>query len=179
LAETGSRTFFAADEFYLKAKIPLPDDSFYEDYYQLENGVGMTTLLAHEFTQALETTPPAPTRRRITLATGTAAAPLLSDLAAKAMEHFPGLTAEVVAIVNHFFGESITVAGLVTGGDLIAQLRGRDVGDELLIPATMLRRDGDVFLDDVTLETVAEALGVPVTPVGGDGFALLEALVGS
>jgi putative radical SAM enzyme (TIGR03279 family) len=177
LAETGSRTFFAADEFYLKARHPLPDDSFYEDYYQLENGVGMTTLLAHEFAQALETTPPAPTRRRVTLATGTAAAPLLSDLAAKAMERFPGLTVEVVAIVNHFFGESITVAGLVTGGDLIAQLRGRDLGEELLIPATMLRRDGDVFLDDVTLEAVAEALGVPVTPVGGDGFVLLAALL--
>jgi NifB/MoaA-like Fe-S oxidoreductase len=93
------------------------------------------------------------------------------------MERFPGLHAEVVAIVNHFFGESITVAGLVTGGDLIAQLRGKDLGEELLIPATMLRRDGDVFLDDVTVEAVAEALGVTVTPVGGDGFALLAALL--
>jgi putative radical SAM enzyme (TIGR03279 family) len=177
LAETGNRTFFAADEFYLKAKIPLPADSFYEDYYQLENGVGMTTLLAHEFEQALELTPPAPIRRRVTLATGTAAAPLMKHLAAKAMGRFPGLSVEVAAIENHFFGESITVAGLVTGGDLIAQLRGRDLGDEVLFPAAMLRRDGDKFLDDVAVEDVAEALSVPVTPVEVDGFALLAALL--
>jgi putative radical SAM enzyme (TIGR03279 family) len=179
LAGTGNRTFFAADEFYLKAKVPLPADSFYEEYYQLENGVGMTTLLAHEFAQALETMPPAPTRRRVTLATGTAAAPLMKDLAAKAMERFPGLAVEVVAIENRFFGESITVAGLVTGGDLIAQLRERDLGEEVLFPATMLRHDGDKFLDDVTVEAVAEALGVPVTPVEVEGVDLLETMLRS
>lgn len=178
MAATGSRAIYAADEFYLRAGRPLPNDEYYEEYYQLENGVGMVTLLEHEFRQAIALELPRQVNRHVTIATGTAAAPLLQSLAMRAMETFPGLAAEVASIENRFFGETITVAGLVTGGDLIEQLRGKDLGDELLFPATMLRRDGDLFLDDVFPVQVEEALGIPARSVDVDGFALLEALLG-
>lgn len=116
--------------------------------------------------------------RRVALATGQAAFPLLAELVAAAQEQCPALIAQVYAVRNDFFGESITVAGLLTGQDLIAQLKGKPLGEKLLIPAVMLRREGDLFLDDLSPADAEKELGVPVTPVPNDGGELLDALLG-
>lgn len=178
-AKTGSRIFYAADEFYLKAGRELPDGDFYGDYGQLENGVGMLTLQREQFREAFGFFEPDRRVRRFTIATGTAAEPFLQKLVDEAAERWHNLSGTVAAIKNDFFGHTITVAGLVTGRDLIAQLKGRDLGDELLIPDVMLKYHEDVFLDDVSLDEVKEALGVPVTVVPtADGYDLLRCMLG-
>ena len=173
----GSRIFFCGDELYLKAGRPLPDEAFYEEFTQLENGVGMLRLLETEFCSALKLAD-APDGRDFTIAAGVAAAPLLEKLLLLAREAFPTLRGRVVAVENDFFGRSITVTGLVTGGDLIAQLKGRELGERLLISQNMLRRQEMDFLDDVTLEGASAALGLPIYPVECDGFALCDAMFG-
>lgn len=171
------RMFWCSDEFYLIAKRPLPADEFYDNYCQLENGVGMLRLLDVEFHGALrmmegeELTPSS-----FSIATGRAAAPTLARLAAEACAEF-GMTAHVYEIRNDFFGHEITVAGLITGRDLIAQLKGQDLGERLLLPDCMLRYHQNVFLDDYTVEQVQDALGVPITFVPSDGFKLLDAML--
>jgi len=178
LRERGSRIFFASDELYLKAELPLPEDEAYEDYPQLENGVGMLRLLTTEFQSALSLAEEPAAYRPFSIATGVAAAPFLRGLLQTAQTRFPAVQGSVYAIQNDFFGHSIDVAGLVTGGDLIAQLRGKLLGSRLLIPQNMLRHGETVFLDDVSLEQAAEALRVPVVPVPQDGFELLDAMLG-
>ena len=173
----GSRIFFCGDELYLKAGRALPDEDFYEEFTQLENGVGMLRLLETEFRSALKLAD-APDGRDFTIAAGVAAAPLLEKLLLLAREAFPTLRGRVVAVENDFFGRSITVTGLVTGGDLIAQLKGRELGERLLISQNMLRRQEMDFLDDVTLEGASAALGLPIYPVECDGFALCDAMFG-
>ena len=173
----GSRIFFCGDELYLKAGRALPDEAFYEEFTQLENGVGMLRLLETEFRSALKLAD-APDGRDFTIAAGVAAAPLLEKLLLLAREAFPTLRGRVVAVENDFFGRSITVTGLVTGGDLIAQLKGRELGERLLISQNMLRRQEMDFLDDVTLEGASAALGLPIYPVECDGFALCDAMFG-
>ncbi len=175
----GSRVFYPSDEWYIRAEQPIPDGAFYEDYPQLENGVGMLALLREQFSEALATWEQQPDAGRVVLASGVAATPYLRDLMAKAREKFPALQAQVVAIRNDFFGENITVSGLITGGDLLAQLRDVPM-DRLLLPANMLRAQGDLFLDDVSWQEVAETLGVTVNVVNEtDGEALLAALMHS
>ncbi len=177
LQKLGSRVFFCADELYLKAGLELPPDDWYEGYPQLENGVGLLRLLATEFTEALDEGISCD-GKPFSVATGVAAAPFLNRLFTRAQEECATLKGNVFSIVNDFLGHSIDVAGLVTGGDLIAQLRGRDLGERLLIPINMLRHGEGVFLDDVTLEDVTAALGVPVRVVKQDGRDLLEAMCG-
>ena len=179
----GSRMVYAADEFYLKAGRKIPQAEYYEEFAQLENGVGLVALLREEFyaaldQAALEQDNNGCASRRITMATGVAAFPFLQTFLQDAKKRFAWLTGEVVAIQNNFFGENITVAGLITGRDLIDQLKGRDLGDALLIPSVMLRQEGDVFLDDVTVEELSQALAVTVVPVDNDGDALLHAMLG-
>ena len=176
LSEIGRRVVYPSDEFYLIAERPLPPPSFYEEYAQLENGVGTLTLLKDEFFEALDTADTLrPVEGHTVLATGTAAAPFLQELVDAAKDRMPSLSCEVRGIENDFFGHTITVAGLVTGQDLIAQLS--DVqADRVYIPESMLRHEGDCFLDDVTLCEAAEALGIPVLPLSVSGHALLDAL---
>ena len=177
--KTGARIFYASDEFYLEAHRELPDNEFYGDYGQLENGVGMLTLQREQFRAAFDFFDIDDRVRRFTLATGTAAAPFLQKLVDEAAERWHNLKGTVVPIQNDFFGHSITVAGLITGRDLMAQLKGRDLGDTVLIPDVMLRYHEDVFLDDVSLPEVEEALGVPVTVVpASDGYDLLRCILG-
>ncbi|MBQ9939014.1 MAG: DUF512 domain-containing protein [Oscillospiraceae bacterium] len=182
IKEFGTRLVYPSDEFFLKAGQPIPDADYYEEFPQLANGVGMIALTKQEFSQELsraaESGDTLEKPRKVTLATGVAAAPLMKELAAMAMKQYEGLTVEVVPIVNDFFGHTVTVAGLVTGGDLIAQLRGRDIGDELLIPSVMLRHEQDVFLDDVSREEVCEQLGTTLRTVENDGAELLDAFLG-
>ena len=179
LSKLGSRVFWCSDELYLKAGREVPEDEYYEEYSQLENGVGLMRLLETEFMAALRLAEPDEgAGGRFTIATGVAAAPLLEKLLQTAHKKCGKINGQVCAIVNDFFGHTIDVAGLVTGGDLIAQLRGKNLGERVLIPHTMLRHGEGVFLDDVTLEEASSALGVPVTPIGGSGGELLDAMLG-
>ena len=179
LSKLGSRVFWCSDELYLKAGREVPADEYYEEYSQLENGVGLMRLLETEFMAALRLAEPDEGEGgRFAIATGVSAAPLLEKLLQTAHKKCAKIDGRVYAVVNDFFGHTIDVAGLVTGGDLIAQLRGKDLGERLLIPHTMLRHGEGVFLDDVTLEQASEALGVSVTPIGGSGGELLDAMLG-
>ncbi len=177
LARFGTRIFFCGDELYLKAGREIPPDEFYEEYTQLENGIGMLRLLETEFSSALKLSED-PGPQCCSIATGTAAAPWLQMLTERARASYPQLDVRVCPIMNDFFGHQITVAGLVTGQDLIRQLEGRELGDRLLISQNMLRRQEMDFLDDVTLAQAEEALGVKIVPVESDGFALWDALCG-
>ena len=179
LQRLGSRVFWCSDELYLKAGREVPADEYYEEYSQLENGVGLMRLLETEFMAALRLAEPDEGEGgHFAIATGVSAAPLLEKLLQTAHKKCAKIDGRVYAVVNDFFGHTIDVAGLVTGGDLIAQLRGKDLGERLLIPHTMLRHGEGVFLDDVTLEQASEALGVSVTPIGGSGGELLDAMLG-
>jgi putative radical SAM enzyme (TIGR03279 family) len=173
----GARIFFCADELYLLAGRRLPRERDYEGYPQIENGVGMLRSLTCEVKDALMDAPRA-LSRRVTVATGVAAAPTLALLCKTVSRKVKGLAIEVVEIKNDFFGHSITVSGLLTGRDLLAQLGGRDLGDALLIPAATLRAGEEVFLCGMTLAELSASLGVPVIPVPNDGAALVRALVG-
>ncbi len=177
LKTVGSRVFYPSDEWYIRAEMPIPDSDFYEEYPQLENGVGMIALLREGFREELAAWEGIPDTARTVLASGTAAAPFLRELVAEAAVKAPALRAEVIAIENDFFGENITVSGLVTGGDLIRQLKDVPM-DRLLIPANMLRQEGDCFLDDVTVDEVAQKLGVVVEIIPEtDGATLFAALM--
>ena len=158
----GTRLFYCADEFYVRAGLPLPEEDYYEDYSQIENGVGMLTSLASEFDFELEDVEALLAKSRlprsVSIATGAAAYEHISALAARLMACVPALTVRVFRIVNRFFGESVTVAGLLTGRDVSEQISGQELGAELLFPAVMLRADGDVFLDGADL--ISALLGV-------------------
>ena len=180
LKENGTRLVWCSDEFYLLAGRELPGEDYFEDFTQLDNGVGMLTLLMKEFGRALDLMEPEELEGTLpfSIATGVSAAPFLAKLVAQAREKCGTIEGKVYPIVNRFFGETITVAGLVTGGDLIDQLRGKDLGQRLLIPASMLRSGENVFLDDVTTSDVERELGVSVVPVPQDGYELLDAVLG-
>ncbi|MBQ2254800.1 MAG: DUF512 domain-containing protein [Clostridia bacterium] len=170
----GCRKVFASDEFYLTAEKELPPDEAYEGYPQLENGVGMLRLHTVEFEDALADCETEDVSRHLSIATGMLAKSHMEHLASLAMARFPSLRVDVHAIVNHFFGETITVSGLVTGGDLIAQLKGKELGDTLLIPENMLRHEGDLFLDNVSVADVENALHVTLGVTSRDGEDLLH-----
>ena len=178
LEEHGSRIFYPSDEWYIKAGMAIPAEDFYEDYPQLENGVGMLSILKEGFVEAVDACEADEVcDQRTVIATGVDAAPYLKALVRLAKEKWPALQVRVVPIRNDFFGESITVSGLVTGGDLIRQLQGLPF-ERLILPYNMLRQEGDLFLDDVSVEDVEQALGVTVTFVTEtDADALLEALI--
>ena len=180
LEEKGTRLVWCSDEFYLLAGRELPEEDYFEEFTQLDNGVGMLRLLMSEFGRGLDlmeeeemagATP-------FSIATGVSAAPFLEKLVDMAQARCGKIEGKVYPILNRFFGETITVAGLVTGRDLIDQLRGQPLGERLLIPANMLRAGERVFLDDVTLDDVERELGVPVIPVAQDGYELLDAMCG-
>lgn len=178
LKKTGRRLFFPADEFYIKAGREIPDYGFYEDFAQIENGVGMIASLKDEFLSAVEDLEADDRHRKLTIATGESAAKFIQNFLDVAKEKWHNLECEVVPIKNIFFGETINVAGLVTGGDLISQLKGRDLGERLLFPDVMLRHEGDLFLDNVSVEDVERELNVSAIPVASDGYELLEAILG-
>ena len=175
----GARIVYCSDEFYLLAERELPDEEFYEDFTQLDNGVGMLRLLQVEFNAALRMVEPdegdgVP----FSIATGTAAGPYLQKLLVTAMEKCANIKGTVYPIVNDFFGHKINVAGLITAGDLINQLKDKPLGQRLLIPSCMLRHGEDVFLDDLTVGDVEQALNVKIIEVPQDGGDLLDAMLG-
>ena len=183
----------ASDEWYMLAERPLPEEESYDGYIQLENGVGMMRLLMTEFREALEEALAEPEYKeeimqilnedfdghhKVTLITGRLAAPFLREMAEEFMQNFPGYEVEVLDIRNDFFGERITVSGLITAQDLIAQAKDKDLGNSIAIPCNMLRSGERVFLDDQSVEDVQNALQVPVIIVKSSGLALFEAMLG-
>ena len=176
LKKYGTNFVFPADEFYLAAKRPVPPDEFYEDYAQIENGIGMMRLLETELEEAWEEADLESARPgRLIVVTGVSVGPFMKSL----MKRFriPGVEVEVVPIENGFFGPSVTVTGLLTGSDLIRGLAGR-TADRVLITECMLRDQEDVFLDDMTLDEVQEKVGIPFVKVGRRGDELLDAMMG-
>lgn len=172
-----TRFVFASDEWYILAGEELPDEESYEGYPQIENGVGMLRSLTDEVTEALRYVHGDGRVRTGTIATGVLATPYIRRLVEQVREHFPGISVEVTTIVNHFFGERITVSGLLTGGDIIAQLRGRELGGRLFLPENLLRSGEDVLLDDLTVGDIEKALQTKVTIVQSSGQAFIDALL--
>jgi putative radical SAM enzyme (TIGR03279 family) len=177
LKTRGERLAYPADEFFLRADRPIPPAEYYGEFAQLENGVGLIACCVDDFEAALPGLSPCGVPRRLTLATGRAAAPLIGGLCRRAEGVDPALSAQVRAIPARFFGGQITVAGLITGSDILAALAGADCGDALLIPSCMLRHEQDRFLDDMTVEQLSAALRVPVRVVPADGGSLAGALI--
>ena len=178
LEKFGTRTVFPSDEFYLIAGRPIPPAEVYEDYPQYENGVGMLRSLMDEFYQALDMAEWEGENRSISIATGYSAYGTINTLAQAAEDKFPELKCNVYRIRNDFFGDTITVSGLITAQDLMAQLKGKELGEELLLPSSMLRRDSDIFLDDIRVPVVEETLGVRIKSTNSDGYELLDAIMG-
>ncbi len=178
LAARGSRVVYPSDEFYLIAKRELPPVEFYEDFPQIENGVGMLRDLEDEFLFALEEIAPHDVARTVTVPTGEAAFPFLRALFDKAEARFPGLTVRLVPVKNEFFGGTVDVTGLLVGRDVKNALLPLDLGDEVCLPSAMLMADEDVFLDDMTVPELANALGVPVRRMKKDAAGQLSDLLG-
>ncbi len=203
--EHGLHFVHASDEWYLLAGRELPEAERYDGYLQLENGVGMLRLLEDEFKEALQEKkqrgygrnvearkmragqrresgagiPDAEKQgREISIATGKLAFPVISKMAGQAEELYPDLKIHVYEIINRFFGEKITVSGLLTGQDIMGQLRGKELGERLLLPVNMLRSGTDVFLDDVTVGEVEKTLQVAVDIVKSSGYDLLSCMLG-
>ena len=174
----GEPVFYAADEFFIKAELPFPEYEYYGDFTQLEDGVGLCALLKHDFYEALDYFPAGEYNRRVTIPTGKAAYSTIKELADAAESRYKGLKIEVLAMENEFFGELITVTGLLTGGDIVKQLKEKDNGDAVLICESTLRYEHDKFIDDTTPPWVEQQLGVPVTMVPNDGYKLLCAMLG-
>jgi len=168
----------ASDEFYVRAGRPLPSYEAYGAFEQIDDGVGLIAKLTREFDEALRSTRRKPLSRAVDLATGVDSYPVLSELARKAEQKFEGLSVCVHRVENKFFGDKITVSGLVVGRDLIDQLQGKLTSRTLFIPQVMIRAGGDVFLDDVALCEVEQALSTAVVPVKVDGRELLLAMLG-
>lgn len=176
--EKGSRFVYASDEWYLLAGQPLPREPEYEGYPQLENGVGMLRLLEEEVQEKLQSLEGDGREITGSLATGCLAAPSLRKYMEWIQEKFPNVHLRVFPIENRFFGERITVSGLVTGEDLWGQLQGQALGEKLLIPCNMLKSGEEVFLDDWKVEELERRLGIPVIVVDSSGSDLLQAVLG-
>ena len=165
----GKRIIYPSDEWYLKAGRPIPDPEFYEDYDQLENGVGMMSLFREEFLAELEKPHRIYGTKKMDVVTGTMAAPLITEMMDELRRQYPMIEVKVHPIKNNFFGGNVGVAGLVTATDIIAQCEGRLSSGTLGVPAVMLREEKDTFLDDMTIEQLGQRLGVKVEvlPTGG------------
>ncbi|WP_066452958.1 DUF512 domain-containing protein [Anaerotruncus rubiinfantis] len=174
----GERVAYPSDEFFLKAGQPIPDAAYYGEFAQLENGVGLIALLKDEFETAFASDDGAEAHFDGAVVTGTAAAPLLREFAEMVCGRFSRVNIRVYPITNRFFGETINVAGLVTGGDIVSQLAGKPLGEKVLLPSVMLRHERDRFLDDMPVGELAEKLGVPVEPIDNDGYQLYDAMTG-
>lgn len=174
----GRRIFFPGDEFYLLAEREIPSPEFYEDFSALEDGIGMIAYLTDDVGWKLEELDADESLcHKVTIACGEGVFPYMKRIMSMINEKFPNITINTRAIKNNFFGGGVNVSGLVTGGDLIDQLRGDDLGDRLIIPSSMLRFENDLFLDDVSTDDVELELGVTLVPVNNNGNDLVEAVI--
>ena len=180
--EYGLHFIHASDEWYITAERDFPEEERYDGYIQLENGVGMMRLFIEEFEEAVKHLEGKPMERTLTIATGKLTYPTICQFAEQLMKLYPGLVVHVYAIRNDFFGETITVSGLITGQDLVKQLleykeQGVDLGETLLIPSNMLRTGEEVFLDDMTVQQVEKALEVHLTAIEPGGQDFVDAIL--
>lgn len=173
LKSHGTRLVYLADEFYIMAGISVPDFDDYEGFPQIENGVGLCASLKQEYEDALALYKKRKPKKRKTVVTGKISYDFIKGL----VSELDGDMVQVIPITNHYFGEKITVTGLITGGDLIEQLKGKDLGKKIILSSSMLRHGDTVFLDDVTVEDVERELKVKAVVVPNDGYALLDALL--
>lgn len=174
----GRRIFFPGDEFYLLAEREIPSPEFYEDFSALEDGIGMIAYLTDDVGWKLEELDADESLcHKVTIACGEGVFPYMKRIMSMINEKFPNITINTRAIKNNFFGGGVNVSGLVTGGDLIDQLRGDDLGDRLIIPSSMLRFENDLFLDDVSTDDVERELCVTLVPVNNNGNDLVEAVI--
>ena len=179
LKKYGERRVFAADEFYILAGRKFHDADYYEEFLQLENGVGLVPLLLSESDEAISLCDyELKEKRNITIATGESVFPFIKSIVDKIEKKWDNLKCNVFAIKNNFFGGHINVSGLITATDLEDQLKDKDLGEELLIPSVMLRDGGDMFLDSITLEELSRKLNIKITPVDNDGFQMLDRILG-
>lgn len=177
--EYGLHFIHAGDEWYILAEEEMPEEERYDGYLQLENGVGMLRLLHNEFEEAYEDAAGDDIERSVSLATGYLAYPYLKKMADRLNQKYTRTKILIYPIRNDFFGERITVAGLITGQDLIRQLTGQELGTRLLLPCSMFRSEEEVFLDDITRSELEEALQVPVDIVKSSGQDLIDAIIGT
>jgi putative radical SAM enzyme (TIGR03279 family) len=173
----GQRFVYASDEWYIKAGLPFPKEDDYDGYPQIENGVGMLRSLIDEVEVELDERTGDERIRSLSIATGKLAYPYIKDLAESVCKKYKNININIYEIINHFFGESITVAGLLTGGDIIEQLRNKPLGDYLLLPANLLRSGEDVLLDDVTLEEIENALQTKIRIVKLNGWSFVDSII--
>lgn len=175
LSELKTRFAFISDEFYILSGVEIPDADYYEGFPQLENGIGLIRSFEDEIVSALKQKPEnRSNKRRYTIATGKLAYEFMKEVAELVMSKYRCLEIAVVEVENEFFGRDITVAGLLTGSDILRALEGKDVGDVLLVSRSMMKRDEEIFLDDITLQELGERLGVEVVPSEVDGAKFVE-----
>lgn len=173
----GTHLVHAGDEWYILAEREMPEEDNYDGYLQLENGVGMVRLLLEEVKNCLEELEGDERKRSVSIATGKLAYPYICRLTEQIKEKYPGLSVQVYQIENRFFGEKITVAGLITGQDLTEQLKGKELGERLLLPCNMLRSGENVFLDDVTVEELEKTLQIPIHIVESSGQSFVQEVI--
>lgn len=179
LACYGNRIFYVGDEFYQQAGLPIPDAEYYGDFHAIEDGVGMIASMKQEFEEALaDAEADASLERVLSIATGRAAYGFFCLLAEKFREKYPNVKIHIYEVQNRYFGESVTVAGLLTGEDLKAQLSGKPLGEKLYISTNMLRYEGDLFLCGMHIDELSEALGVEIEACSSDGYEFFDKLTG-
>ncbi|QUH27393.1 DUF512 domain-containing protein [Vallitalea guaymasensis] len=177
--ETGTHFIHAGDEFYLLADKPFPDEDNYDGYLQLENGVGMSRLLLDEFMLCYnEINTNEELVRNVSIVTGTLAYNMIKDMIDKLEEKFPNVKVNIYPIINNFFGHNITVSGLLTGKDIIEQLKDKELGEELLLPCNLLRSGEETLLDDITVTDIENTLQVKVTVVKSTGQEFIRNILG-
>lgn len=167
----------ASDEWYILAEREMPEKGRYDGYIQLENGVGMLRLLHEEVMDALDEKTDDGKEEELSIATGRLPYPYLDTLVKEIMKVYPGRKVHIYPIRNDFFGEKITVAGLITGQDLIAQLKDKPLGDRLILPAVMFKSGEEIFLDDITKTQAEDALQIPINIVKSSGYDLVDAIL--
>ncbi len=175
--EYGLHFIHASDEFYILAQRDFPDEERYDGYIQLENGVGMMRLMIDEFNEYFDSVYTDTRQRNVSIVTGRLAYGMINDFATRLMEKFVNVKINVYPIRNDFFGETITVSGLITGGDIINQLKDKELGDRILLPYNIVRSGEEVFLDDVTLSEVAVKLNTPCYVINNGGDSFIKAIL--
>ena len=177
LKEYGTRFVFASDEWYLKAEMPIPNEDYYEGYGQLENGVGMIRSLTNEYDAYIASLDGDDREKEVSLATGVLAYPIIKHLADKLSKKYPNVNCHVYEIQNDFFGRDITVAGLLTGQDIINQLKNKELGDYLILPEVLLRSGEMVLLDDLTIDDLQKTLQKEIRIVKSDGASFIDTIL--